>query len=88
MAKKLTRSTNKMIGGVCAGLAEYFDLDVTLIRVLYLILTLFSAAFPGVILYIILLLIIPEAAPAAKKEPNVEDVEFTEAEPKKGAKKK
>lgn len=88
MAKKLTRSTNKMIGGVCAGLAEYFDLDVTLIRVLYLILTLFSAAFPGVILYIILLLIIPEAAPAAPKANNVEDVEFTEAEPKKGAKKK
>lgn len=35
MKKKLTLSSNKMIGGVCGGLAEYFDLDPTLFRVLY-----------------------------------------------------
>ena len=60
MAKQLLRSRNKMIGGVCAGIAEYFDLDPTLVRVLYAVLTLFSAAFPGILLYIILLLIMPQ----------------------------
>jgi phage shock protein PspC (stress-responsive transcriptional regulator) len=58
--KKLTRSTNKMLGGVCGGIAEFFDIDPTLIRVCYAALSVFSAAFPGLILYIILMLIMPE----------------------------
>ena len=49
MNKKLTKSTNKMIGGVCGGIAEYFDLDPTIIRVAYACLTVFSAGFPGII---------------------------------------
>ena len=49
-----------MLGGVCAGIAEYFDLDPTLVRVLYVVLTIFSAAFPGLLLYIILLLLMPQ----------------------------
>ena len=57
--KKLYRSSNRIIAGVCGGVAEYFDLDPTLIRVIYLVLSLFSAAFPGVLLYIILMLMIP-----------------------------
>ena len=57
--KKLTRSTNKMVAGVCAGIAEYFDLDPTLVRVVYAALSLFSAGFPGLLLYIILLIIMP-----------------------------
>ncbi len=57
--KKLYRSSNRIIAGVCGGIAEYFDLDPTLIRVIYLVLSLFSAAFPGVLLYIILMLMIP-----------------------------
>lgn len=60
MAKQLLRSRNKMIGGVCAGIAEYFDLDPTLVRVLYVVLTIFSAAFPGLLLYIILLILMPQ----------------------------
>ena len=59
--KKLTRSNNKMIGGVCAGLAEYFGIDATLVRVIYAVLSCFSACFPGIILYIILLIIMPPA---------------------------
>lgn len=59
--KKLTRSANKMLGGVCAGIAEYFDLDPTLIRVIYAVLAVFSAGFPSIILYIILLIIMPAA---------------------------
>ena len=57
--KKLYRSSNRIIAGVCGGIAEYFDLDPTLIRVIYLVLSLFSAAFPGVLLYIILMIMIP-----------------------------
>lgn len=57
--KKLYRSSNRIIAGVCGGVAEYFDLDPTLIRVIYLVLSLFSAAFPGVLLYIILMIMIP-----------------------------
>jgi phage shock protein C len=47
------------MAGVCGGIAEYFDIDPTLIRVAYVVLSLFSAAFPGVLLYIILMILIP-----------------------------
>lgn len=60
MEKKLTKSTDKKMAGVCAGLAEYFNLDATLVRVLYAALTFFSVGFPGIVLYIILMLIMPE----------------------------
>lgn len=60
MDKKLHRSSaNKMIAGVCAGLAEYFNLDPTLVRVGYVLLSAVSAAFPGIMVYIILMLIMP-----------------------------
>lgn len=58
--KKLTRSTNKILGGVCGGIAEYFDVDPTLVRICYTALSIFSAAFPGLLLYIIMLLLMPE----------------------------
>lgn len=58
-AKRLTRSHNKMIAGVCAGLAEYFRMDVTLVRVLYVLVSLLSAAFPGIIVYIVLMFVMP-----------------------------
>ena len=57
--KKLYRSSNRVMAGVCGGIAEYFDIDPTLIRVAYVVLSLFSAAFPGVLLYIILMILIP-----------------------------
>ena len=57
--KKLYRSPNRIIAGVCGGIADYFDVDPTLIRVIYMILILFSAAFPGFLLYIILMIMIP-----------------------------
>jgi phage shock protein C len=60
MKAPLRRSrSNRMIAGVVAGLAQYFDIDVTLARVLYLLVTIFSAAFPGIIVYIILWIVIP-----------------------------
>lgn len=57
--KKLFRSSNRILAGVCGGIAEYFGVDPTVIRVLYLVLSLFSAGFPGLILYIILLIMMP-----------------------------
>lgn len=57
--KRLTRSNNKMIAGVCSGIAEYFELDPTLVRVGYLLLSFCSAAFPGLLLYIILVVVMP-----------------------------
>jgi len=59
--KKLMRSANKIVAGVCGGLAEYFNLDPTLVRVIYAALTLFTAGFPGVILYIIMMLLMPQS---------------------------
>lgn len=60
MKKRLTLSeTDKKIAGVCGGLAEYFDLDPALVRIAYAALTIFSAAFPGVLLYIVMAFAIP-----------------------------
>jgi phage shock protein C len=58
--KRLTKSSNKMLAGVCAGLAEYLGWDVTAMRVVYVLASIFLAGFPGVLLYIILALIMPE----------------------------
>ncbi|MBR5803306.1 MAG: PspC domain-containing protein [Bacteroidaceae bacterium] len=59
--KKLTRPrTGRMLAGICAGIANYFGVDVTMVRIGYLLLSLFSAGFPGLLLYFILTLIIPE----------------------------
>ena len=59
--KKLYRSTsNRMIAGVCGGIAEYFNVDPTIIRLAYVILSVFTVAFPGIIVYIIASWIIPQ----------------------------
>lgn len=57
--RKLSRSNDRMIAGVCAGLAEYFGLDTTLVRVGYALLTVFTV-FSGVIVYLILMIVMPE----------------------------
>jgi len=59
--RRLTRSRDSMIAGVCGGLAEYLNLDPSLVRVGYVILSVLSAAFPGLLLYIILWVVMPEA---------------------------
>lgn len=57
--KQLTRSNNRMIAGVCSGIADYFGWDVTLVRILY-VLAIFFTAFSGGIVYLILWVIMPE----------------------------
>ncbi len=49
-----------MIAGVCAGLAHHFALDVTLVRVLYVLVSILSVAFPGILVYLVLWIVIPE----------------------------
>lgn len=56
--RRLTRSNDGMIGGVCAGLAEYLDLDPTIVRVAW-VLMVFFAGF-GVLLYVILWIVMPK----------------------------
>jgi phage shock protein C len=58
-SKRLRRSKNRMIAGVCAGLAEWLGWDVTLVRVLYVIISILSAAFPGTVVYVLLWVIMP-----------------------------
>jgi phage shock protein C len=59
--RKLTRSRNRVFAGVCGGLAEYFNVDPTVIRIAYVLVSIFSAGFPGLLVYIILWLMIPES---------------------------
>ena len=56
--KRLTRSDDKMIGGVCAGLAEYLDIDPTIVRIVWVLMVLFAGF--GILLYVILGLIMPK----------------------------
>lgn len=57
--KRLTRSTsNRILGGVAAGVAEYFDLDPTLVRVLWVVAVIFAGF--GVLAYVILWVFLPE----------------------------
>jgi len=58
--QRLVRSDRfKVIGGVCGGIAEFLGWDVTIVRLLYIIISIASAAFPGILVYIILWIIMP-----------------------------
>ena len=60
-AKKIRKSSDKKLSGVCAGIAEYFDIDPTFGRIGWVILTLCTTAFPGIIAYIVCALVFPDA---------------------------
>ena len=58
--RKLKRSSsNSMVAGVCGGLAEYLDLDPTLVRAGYVVLSILSSGFPGLLVYLILMVVMP-----------------------------
>ena len=52
---------HKIIAGVCGGLADWLGWDPTLVRVLYVIVSIASVAFPGILAYIILWMVMPKA---------------------------
>ncbi len=61
MKKKLYKSNrDRMLAGVLGGFAEYIGVDSTLVRLVYALISLFSAGFPGLLFYIICALIIPD----------------------------
>jgi phage shock protein C len=55
---------NRMIAGVMGGLAEYFEMDPTLLRIAFVIVSVVSAAFPGMLVYLLLWIIMPEGSDA------------------------
>ncbi len=59
MEKKLTKSNNTMIAGVCAGVAEYFGWDVTIVRIVWALCSIGGLGL-GVLLYIICLIVMPK----------------------------
>ncbi|MDE2271719.1 MAG: PspC domain-containing protein [Xanthomonadaceae bacterium] len=60
-SRPLRRSRHdRVIAGVVGGLADYFGLDPTLARVIYVLVSIFSAAFPGILVYALLWILIPE----------------------------
>lgn len=61
MKKRLYRDIDdKKLCGVCSGIAAYFNIDPTLVRLVYALLSLFTTGFPGVIIYVILAFVMPE----------------------------
>ncbi|MBP3835389.1 MAG: PspC domain-containing protein [Prevotella sp.] len=58
--KRLIRSKDKWLAGICAGIAEYFGWNAGTTRLLWLLLTICTAAFPGFVAYIILWILMPE----------------------------
>ena len=68
--KKLYRNENEaVLGGVCDGLADYFEVDVTLVRVIFLVLGLFGGS--GILIYLILWLVVPKKDGVIEKEKTV-----------------
>ena len=62
MTKPLELSRrHRKIAGVCGGLAEWLGWDPTVVRVLYVLVSVLSAAFPGILVYLILWLVVPRA---------------------------
>lgn len=55
----LHRSRDGMIAGVCGGIAEWLDWSPTVVRILYVLVSAVSAAFPGIIVYVILWVLMP-----------------------------
>jgi len=61
MYRPLRRSPcNSVIGGVCGGIAEYFDISPTFVRIMYILLSVCSVAFPGILVYLICWILIPK----------------------------
>jgi phage shock protein PspC (stress-responsive transcriptional regulator) len=61
--RPLRRSrSNRMIAGVVGGLAEHFGLNPTVLRIVYVLVSILSAAFPGIIVYLVLWLLVPQEA--------------------------
>lgn len=52
--------SDRMLAGVCGGLAKYLGMDATVVRVVYVLVSVLTVAFPGILVYLIFWLIVPE----------------------------
>lgn len=57
---RLERTRDKVIGGVLGGIAKYFGWDAAIVRLIYVILSVASIGFPGILVYLILWIVMPE----------------------------
>jgi phage shock protein C len=57
--KKLYLSKNKKVSGVCGGIGEYFDIDPSIIRLAWIVMTILTGIAPGIIAYIVAAIVIP-----------------------------
>jgi len=57
---RLRRSHDRIIAGVCGGIAEWLGWDPTLVRLLYVLASILSAAFPGILVYVVLWIVMPK----------------------------
>lgn len=65
--KRLLRAIDeRMIGGVCAGLAKYFNIDPSFVRIGFVVMTISSGMIIGIVTYIVMMIVVPEENPAAK----------------------
>jgi len=56
----LKRSRNKVIAGVCGGIAEWLGWNPSLVRILFVLVSVLSAAFPGILVYVVLWIVMPK----------------------------
>jgi len=69
MTQRLSRSrTDRMLAGVCGGLAEYFGIDPTIVRVVFAVATVMTALLPGILLYAVMALVMPADSSLAAGE--------------------
>lgn len=61
MPGKLTRSKDRMIAGVCGGLADYLGWPAGRVRIIFVLISVLSAAFPGILVYILLWFVMPQS---------------------------
>ncbi|MGM9713099.1 MAG: PspC domain-containing protein [Prevotella sp.] len=61
MKKRLAKSADKMLAGVCGGIADYYDIDSTLIRIGLVLVACMTAVVPTVVLYVIMSWIMPKS---------------------------
>ena len=77
--RKLYRSeSDRMLGGVCGGLGDYLDVDSTLVRIIFVALALMGG--PGILMYLILLLVVPSEAVLTSTRSKVVDAAIEETE--------
>jgi phage shock protein PspC (stress-responsive transcriptional regulator) len=66
--KGLHRSDDRILAGVCGGIADWLDWSPTQVRILYVLVSILSAAFPGILVYLLLWCLMPTSLPKASPE--------------------